>query len=256
MKIPQIQSTSDYKKLNHNPLQRTFSAQKVNQLAVKMTKNGFPPSMAISVYKDDGELFVNTGHHRLAAARQVGIPVLYVVEKKWTPKQLVDEGVTSKPWSSLSASQCFASEGNEDYMLLLDYADKGIPLNMAASMLWGESAGSGNTAKKIINGDFKVRSTLQADTFVNLFVDFAEDMPAVKSRSFIAALSKCLFIDEFDLSTLKRRMSDNPSMLRKTSDTDQMLRLIEEIYNYRSSKKIPLAFMAANASTERGRIGK
>ncbi|WP_340152148.1 ParB/RepB/Spo0J family partition protein [uncultured Sneathiella sp.] len=251
MKLPQIQSISDYSKLKPNPLQRAFSEKKVADLAAKMSRNGFPPSMAISTYRDKGALVINTGHHRLAAARQAGISALYVVEKKWTPRQLVDEGVSSKAWCILSAAQCFASQGKEDYITMLNYHDKGIPLNMVASMLSGEGAGSGNARKRVVDGEFQIKETAQADTFVDLFMEFAEDQPAVKSRPFIAALSKCLFTPEFDLYTLKKRMKENPAMLGKVSGTEQMLKLIEEIYNFRSAKKIPLAFMVTEHSRAR-----
>lgn len=41
-------------------------------------------------------------------------------------------------------------------------------------------------------------------------------------------------------------------MLGKTSNAEQMLKLLEDIYNFRANKKIPLAFMATAQSAKRG----
>ena len=255
MKLPSIKSTVNYDQFMPNPYQRTFTDKKVKDLVSKMKMNGYPPSMAISVYLEKGKFTINTGHHRLEAAKQLGIPVLFVIEDKWTPQQLVDEGTSSKTWDILSATQTYSRQGKSDYHELLVYYDKGIPLAMAASMLAGEGAGSGNTHKKVMNGSFIIKERSQIDKCVSIIDEFSDRQPTVKTRPFLAALSKCMFTSEFDLPTFCRRLKENPTMLEKTSNTDQMLKLIEEIYNFRANKKIPLAFLAQEKSNERGLLG-
>lgn len=251
MTTPQIQFTSDYSLFTQNPLQRQFVPSKVPPLAEKMEKNGFPPSMAISVYLHRGDLIINTGHHRLAAAELLGIPVFYIIENRWTDEQMVDEGTSCQSWSPRSVVQLFAEKGKRDYQFLLYYAEKGIPLGMAASMLNGRGAASGNTGKTLAGGTFRIVDTKQADMFLDIFDEFAEVQPTVKSRSFIAALSKCLLTNKFDLHTFKMRLRRNPEMLGKTSNEEQMLAVIDEIYNFRSTNKIPLSFMAKAQSAKR-----
>tara|TARA_R110001632_G_scaffold21329_1_gene62572 strand:+ start:797 stop:1585 length:789 start_codon:yes stop_codon:yes gene_type:complete len=252
MKTPQIQVTNDYSLFTPNPLQRKFEESKVPPLAEKMKKNGFQPSMAISVYLHRGKLIINTGHHRLAAAELLGIPIFYIIESRWTDEQMIDEGTTVQPWQLLAVVQLFARKGKRDYQSLLNYADKGIPLGMAASMLIGNGAASNNTKKKVVAGTFRILDTKQADVFIDIFEEFSERQPTVKSRSFITALSKCILTKEFDLHTFKRRLRENPTMLGKTSNAEQMLKLLEDIYNFRANKKIPLAFMATAQSAKRG----
>jgi hypothetical protein len=217
-----------------------------------MRANGFPPSMAISVYRSkDGTLVINTGHHRLAAATALGIPVLYVVEHQWSLREMVDEGVTGSNWDVAGVVQNFAKAGNKSYQELLGYADKGIPLSMAASMLIGEGAASGNARDKIITGNFKIKTRDHINKIVALFEEFAERCPAVKHRPFISAYSKCLFTEEFDKDVFNRRLKANPVMLEKTSNEDQMLKQIEDIYNFKSPNKIPLAFFVSKNSASR-----
>lgn len=247
-----ILSTSNYSLFSNNPFQRKFTRSKVESLKAKIQKNGFTPSLAISVYRSkNGDLVINTGHHRLAAAKELGIPVLYVIEHQWEISEMVDEGVTGTPWNIASAVVAFAKKGLRDYQELLGYADKGIPLGMAASILIGEGAASGNGREKINCGTYKIKTREHIKIIVSLIEQFSETSPAVKSRSFIAAFSKCLFTPEFDVDTFIRRIKNNPPMLEKTSNEDQMLKQIEDIYNYRSTNKIPLAFFVSKNSKDR-----
>lgn len=247
-----ILSTSNYSLFTCNPFQRKFQRGKVEHLKKKMKANGFTPSLAISVYRDrEGGLTINTGHHRLAAAAELGIPVLYVIEHQWPISEMVDEGVTSTAWDIVAVVTAFAKKGLKDYQELLGYTDKGIPMAMAASMLIGEGASSGNGRDRINAGKFKILTREHADKVIGMIEEFAGRIPAIKSRSFISAFSKCLFTDEFDDATFRRRLRANPATMEKTSNEVQMLDQIELIYNYKSSSKIPLAFLVKANSKER-----
>lgn len=247
-----ISSSSNYSLFKSNPFQRAFRPHKVDEIAAKMKANGFPPSMAISVYKGKlGEFIINTGHHRFAAAKALGIPVLYVIEHQWTMKQMVDEGTTVAIWDVAAAAQSFARSGIKDYQELLGFSDKGLPLTMAASLLIGEGAASGNARLKVINGTFKIKTREHAQKLIDLFEEFLGRVPAVKHRPFISVYSKCLLTPEFDESVFIRRLKANPLMLEKASNEDQQLKQVEEIYNFKSSSKIPLAFLVSKNSLER-----
>jgi len=67
---------------------------------------------------------------------------------------------------------------------------------------------------------------------------------AYSSRNFIAAFELLTRIPEFEFSRLTGKLVNNPKVITKTANTDQMLDQIEEVYNYHHSIKIPLAFMA------------
>jgi hypothetical protein len=102
-----------------------------------------------------------------------------------------------------------------------------------------------------MEGTFKIKTREHADKLVNLFETFGERIPAVRHRPFISAYSKCLFTKEFDEDVFARRLTVNPLMLEKTSNEDQMLKQIEDIYNFKSPNKIPLAFLVTQNSQAR-----
>mgnify|MGYP007100101366 CR=1 FL=1 len=247
-----INTTTNYGLFNNNPHQRTFSETKVQQLMEKMKRNGFPPSMAISVYQDKGgKLFINAGHHRVAAAKRLGIPVLYVIEHKWSVTEMSDEGCFATSWSLKDHVANFAKAGKAEYASLLRLQSLGLNLSQAASMLHGEQAGSGNAADYIKAGTFKIKDTSQVNLWIAMNEEFGGRVECLNHRVFVSCWSKCLFTPEFDHEVFIKRLRKNPTMLEKCSTEDQMLRLIEELYNHGTPKKIPLAFLVTNNSKER-----
>ena len=127
-------------------------------------------------------------------------------------------------------------------------------MSMAASLLVGEGAASGNAREKIVNGSFKIKTREQADKIVELIEEFGARIPAIKSRSFISAISKCFFTPEFVYVTFCRRLRANAKSLEKTSNEAHMLNQIETIYNAKASAKIPLVFLVTENSRARGII--
>lgn len=245
-----IQKTTDYDIFISNSFQRQFRPKGVKDIMESMKKHGFIPSKAISVHKKGNKLVINTGHHRHAAAKALGIPVYYVIEHEWTLEEMVGEGVNVTQWSLSSAAQSYARVGNEDYQELLSYADKGIPLNMAASMLVGEAAASGNVAENIKKGTFKIKTREMIIEILTIIERFPS-IDALKSRTFIGCYSKCLLTPEFDKKRFHDKLKYMGPSFEKHASNDVMLRQIEEVYNYRHVTKIPLAFLVNENSKSR-----
>lgn len=251
-----IQKSKNYEMFSANPHQRKFSETKCQQLMDKMQRNGFPPSMAISVYQEKlGKLVVNAGHHRLAAAKRLGVEVLYVVEHKWSITELSDEGAIATSWSLRDHVCNYAKNGNADYIELLDREVDGLNISQAASMLIGEQAGSGNSSRFLKAGTFKIKTRDQIRFWLAMNEEFGERVPCLNHRVFVSCWSKCMFTPEFDQDIFLKRLRANPSMLEKCNTEDQMFRLIEELYNFKSPKKIPLSFIVSSNSEKRKVIG-
>lgn len=247
-----IESTKNYDLFASNPLQRTFTERRVGAIKATMSRDGFWPSHPISVYKEkNGKLTVNFGHHRLAAAKELQLPVLYVVTDKASPKMLAEEGNFTAKWKTIDQAKVFAKQGNKHYVELLQLADRGIPIAMAASMLSGESANSGNYRPLICMGTFKIKTREFVDKWLELSDEFGGKVKAIYHRNFISCYSKCLFTPEFDNQVFVQRLRKNPLMLDVTSNEDQMMSQIEEIYNFRTQSKIPLAFIVTENSRKR-----
>lgn len=212
-----------------------------------MLQFGYLKSQPISVYPDPkrpGHYILNTGHHRLDAAKAAGVSFWFVVEHEWPAEEMVKEGGSHRSWSAKSCAAVWVEKGIPDYLVLQGYVEKGIPISFAGSLLRGECASSGNAGPMIQAGTFQVKSTETADKVAYVLDELRATIPIVGSRVFIAALSALLFTPNFDLERMIHCLRANPSALEKRSTRNDMLRLMEEIYNFRQREKVNIAFQA------------
>ncbi len=251
--IPKIQQTSNYDLFECNPEQREIHTANLNEKVDILRAQGWFPTMPMQCYMTGRKLVVVDGHHRLLAARLLGIPVYYVVGSSELKEMMVtiNRGVR---WKNADFLNRECARGNKDCMTLQNYVNKGIPLTCAVSMLGGQSAGSGNLAIRIAEGTFKVKTTKHADFILELIEGYPS-IPHFKHSGFIKALDLCLWLPEFDLGMFKHRAVTYWHMIRRCSNVDDFLRAIEEVYNFRSSKKIPVFINAKAAAKKRNVVG-
>ena len=246
-----LETTNDYSKFVTNKEQRKINPLHAKKIAQNMADCGFIPSKPIQCYKDGNKLVVVDGHHRLEAAKTAGIYLYYVVEPKQCQESMAVENSLVKPWGQIDFVRLYANRGIKDYMELLAYQDRGIPLNMAASMLIDNDAGSGNAHKSIKSGNFKIKTRYLINLVLSFIDEFGSTNHAINNRSFIAAISSCILCNEIDIEILRSRIRENTSMIEKTSTTDVMLEQLERVYNFRSRNPIPLKFIVKKSSQSR-----
>lgn len=246
-----------YHEFVHNEEQRPIIQRHVNALIESMKLYGFLPSKPIQCYKrKDGKLVVVDGHHRLAAAMRLNLDVHIVIEDESAQLTMAPVNIIVKKWNLDDFIRLYASRGNKNYIKLMEYKDKGVPSGMAASMLINNAASSGNANKSIADGLFKIKSFDLIESVVGLVSEFGGLSSVLRSRAFIAAISKCIMCAQFDLDVFKARLMENPTMMTKTSNEDQMLSVIEAIYNKRSRNPQPIKFYVEGASRDRNAKGR
>lgn len=253
---PETKHTSDYSLFKMNEHQQPMSATHVNHLVASMEKYGFLPSKPLTVIPSGMHLRIIDGHHRLAAAKHLGIPAYYVVEDKAIASCIGDINYTVKKWASASFAKMHAANGNADYRTLMQYVGLGFPVQHAASVLIMQSATSGNATKDVRNGNFRVKSTALADAILAIWNRVVDVAPEVKHKAFIEAYSTLYFVPEFDTELFVRRLLNNPTMMVKCSTREQMLDVIEDIYNFRSHDKVPVKHWAMQKLKERRDVGE
>jgi hypothetical protein len=246
-----LETTKDYSLFEANPEQRPIMAGHARKISESMKLVGFIPSKPIQCYRKGKKLIVVDGHHRLEAAKLAGCEVYYVTESADSQNTMASENNLVKRWGGIDFVRLYASRGNHYYMSLLQYRELGIPINMAASMMINNSAASGNANNAIMSGTFKAKSLEQIELVADLIRDYGSASSVLTSRPFIAAISKCILCDQFSIKTFRTRLTENLPMLVKTANEDQMLSLIETIYNRHSRQPVPLKFYVESASRER-----
>lgn len=257
MSTPVILSTTEYELFKPHGEQQAMQPAHVKRLIKSMKDcGGFIPANPIHVYKEGKYLRVIDGHHRLRAAMTLGIPVYYIIGTKEDAWLIAPKNWAVRKWQADAFINMYASRGIKDYVTLVSYIKKGLPEKFAISLLSGETTASGNQNDSIRNGTYKVKSTKYADEVLRIINNTASYNEEAKGRAFLSSIAILIRLPEFNADTLISRIQTNPRMLVKCATREQMLDLIEEIYNFRAREKANLAFKAAELLAQRQKAMK
>lgn len=249
-KLPQ---TTNYDLFEMHPLNRPLQKTRA-RLTESMLKYGFPPSCAIHVKHNGGEkLLVVRGHHRLEIAKKLGLPVYYIIDD--TPFDIFElEGDSAQKWSVTDFLVARSRNGDKECQKLLSFIRKHkIPTGAAASLVGGETAGSGNNTSKVKRGTFRVRGMERANKVVSV-TDYCSEagFSFAVSSAFVSAVSACLHVAEFDYDLFMEKLHKHGHRIKKRGTRNEYLEEIETIYNYGSkANRLNVAFLAIEASRQR-----
>ena len=188
------------------------------------------------------------GQHRLEARRRLGIPVPYYWTEGLGLPEVQRLNSTQKGWTNDDYLQSYIDLGNENYKQYEWFRRRyGLPHIPTIWLLHGEAA---NLSKVFREGGLKVRNLERAKEKAALLAELAPHFSHWKDAPFVKAFLFCLNRTGFDFKTFLHRVKQNPTMLKPCTTIDGYMLLIEEVYNYRALKKVPLRYGAeAGAST-------
>jgi hypothetical protein len=240
--IPKLMSTNDYARFELCPFNR--SVAKTNSLRESMKQHGFIPAYPIHCEAKGSRLLIKAGHHRFEVARGLGIPVFYVVsDDTATIHEL--ERATNR-WTVNDYLESHVGAGYEDYARLKLYHERtGIPLGMCVSMLSGESASSCNKLQDFKDGNFRISGEDHANQ-VSRIVVYCKSLDVQVNQNFIAAISRCLRVEEFSGEAFLVKIERHKDAVKKCRTVKEQMQHFEEIYNYKSlhQHRLSLCFLA------------
>lgn len=246
---PKLQVTRDYGMFEMHDMNRPLHEDRT--LLASMQKVGFMPSSPIQCVRNgNGKLKIVRGHHRLAYARRLGLPIWYVIDS--TKTDIFDLEGGKQQWTAYDFLKGRAVAGNADCAKVIDFQKKhGLTLVTAAQLLGGQTAGHGNKVKAIKQGTFKVAADLSHANAVVGLTDYCRDcgIGFATSSAFVAALSMSLRVPEFDPAVFRHRVRLNGFNMQRRATRDEYLQEIDALYNYGAKRqRIPLAFKAKELS--------
>lgn len=255
----QILETSNYDLFEMHNMNRDVKveARYFAALVESMKNHGFISAYPLHCTKTDGgKIAIKGGHHRFAAAIEAGIPVKYVLcEDKCSIQELEKAGPGK--WKPADYLVSYCRQGVEAYQILSDYMCRtGIGLNSAASMLFGQTAGSQNfrARDRFQDGRYEVRDTRHAN-------DVADVVLALRScgiqwfanNILVIAFSYVLKAPDVSKERLISKTKTHYRLYERPQNLDSALLNIESVYNYkaRSDCKKNIAFMARTSAHAR-----
>lgn len=180
------------------------------------------------------------GQHRLAACKELGLPIYYTINKGAGLEETQRQNALSKKWTMIDVLDSFCKRGFDDYIKLKSFiCDYGFSLNQSITIF------NVNPYKRDIFimfrlGDFQINDIETSKQIANNLIRLKQFVPindTIVFRSFVYLLTKSR---EFDIEVFIEKMKYQSQRFKKQRDVKSQIEVIEDIYNYRNRYKINL----------------
>ena len=238
MKTNTIYTTNNYS------LFKSIDGNRVlNQLHLKRLKQSIEKNYLFTVITVNERYEIIDGQHRFEAAKELNMPVNYIVCEGYGLNEVHILNQNSKIWNAEDYLTGYCDLGITDYLKYKRFKDKyrfGHAECMA--LLCGVIASGGDIQQAFKRGEFKVTHWQQACEYANRIWAFSELYEGFLRKSFVYAMLELFEKPEFDFNEFVHKVKLYPSALTNCSDKPQYIALIEEIYNYKRRNKINLRY--------------
>jgi len=224
-----IETTMNYELFQRNDFNRDI--KKTRSLESSMRKHGFIHAYPLHVVTQAGKFLIKAGHHRFHVARQLGLPVAYVISEDIATIHELEAATNS--WSVDDYLTSFAKMGNPHYVVVREFHRRtGIGSGMCISMLAGELAASGNHLASFKAGTYVVKDPAYAETVADLVNCLQQaGIRWAAERICVCTLSRIVMANCLNLKVLKSKIMKYYFTLEKKPSQEQFLQMWEKIYN-------------------------
>jgi len=245
-----IEETMDYDMFELHEVNRDVMNNK--ELEDSMRKHGFISAYPIHVVKgSNGRLRIKAGHNRFVVAKRLNIPVKYVICDDAATIHELEKA--TKPWAITDYLASWCRAGKVEYLEIRNYNTKtGIAVSLAASMFFGNQAGSGNHYDAFKSGSFRIKDREHPEAVADIVLHMkACGISFSNTTLFVQALSRMLYVPEFKPEVFKMKVKNHTFMVVKKANLQQYLGMIADIYNRQNKDKKPLVYLANEAAKAR-----
>ena len=140
-------------------------------------------------------------------------------------------------------ADCYHTLGKKDYKVYKDFKAKyGLGDYESIALLQDQDNGSGKNFERFRNGKFKVLNYKKACKNAEKVVALSEYYDGYKRRSFVFSILHLINHKNFDFKQLLSKLKYQQSRLVDCTNKEQYLLLLQNIYNYKSTKKVNLIY--------------
>lgn len=207
-----------------------------NQAHINRLLASFSAKPLISVIIVNEKMEVIDGQHRLEVARQLELPVHFIVIPGYGLDEIHILNANQRNWNADDFLDGYCSKGLEHYLAYRDFKSEfGFGHNETRTLLTGSSHSGHNTS--FYEGRFEITDLDRAYKWAEMIRSIAIYYSGWKRRSFVNALITLFKREQFSFDRFVLKLKAQPTGLKDCVDVAQYIELIEQIYNYRCSDK-------------------
>jgi hypothetical protein len=180
------------------------------------------------------------GQHRLAACKELKLPVYFNIIKEAGLQQTLRQNALQKKWVLNDVLESYVKLGYKDYIVVKSFVQKYKFSIMQTLYILSLSTRNGTGVKKFREGKVTINDVNKSHKIAKLLYDLSEIVNIYDYfifYAFFVILTKC---QEFDVYVFIEKMKYQSQKFKKQRNVKFQIELIEEIYNYKSRTKVNL----------------
>lgn len=228
----EIKHTADYGMFRLVNTNRLVDKNHVKRLKLSISKNNLLDVNPILVNKN---MDIIDGQHRLQAAKELKLPIYYIVSDKVEQEDIAILNSNKKLWHVADYVQYHAKNGLVAYKALQVFLRNNsfLPPSSAILIACGDIK-----PKDVRDGNLKELNLDEADSFMGRLSDIRNHFSEAFSRKFVMALRACEKAKGYDHVRMVEKIALNPRAMKPCTTSKEYVKMLEEIYNYRVQNKV------------------
>jgi hypothetical protein len=236
-------TTNIYSTNNYSLFKSIDGNRVLNELHLKRLKKSIEKNYLFTVITVNESYEIIDGQHRFEAAKELKMPINYIVCPGYGLNEVHILNQNSKTWSAEDYLTGYCDLGYKDYLNFKRFKDKyHFGFNETMAMLAGTITSGGEQNMQFKKGEYKVTHWQQANEYANRIWQLKNLYDGFLRRSFIYAMLELFDNSEFDFNEFLHKLTLVPRALTHCADRKHYIELIEEIYNYHRRNKINLRY--------------
>lgn len=228
--------TTDYSLFDTVGGNRDLNQTHIKRLVKSIRENNLLEQNPIIV---DGDGKVIDGQHRLEAAKELQVPIYYLVVQDGGLQDVQRLNANMKPWTLVDYLNSYIKLQKQDYIILRDFQAK-YKLSITQAIELTAGTWSGSSVETFRHGNFKIKNLSQAIGIAETFRAFSEycEPNVLTSKEFLRAISDMYKLETVGLKQMLKKLKIMPGKIKKQATRMDYLRVLEHIYNLRQREKV------------------
>lgn len=235
----QVHTTQDYSMFKSIDGNRDRDFLHFNRLKKSMSENYL---FTVIIVNEKYEII--DGQHRFGVAKELGLPLHYIICEGYGLKEVHILNQNSKNWSIDDYMEGYCRLGYKDYVIYKNFKEQyriGHSVTMGLLSNWS-SISNNELVRTFASGNFKIKSLDWAEKNIEKILMLEPYYQNVRRRTFIGAMLGLFKNPNFEFTEFLQKLKIQPTALQDCTSIPNYRILIEEIYNYRRRDKVNLRY--------------
>ena len=237
--VNQVCTTNDYEMFSKMSGNRDVNIAHKNRLKASIEEE----SLCVPIIVNEKFQIID-GQTRYDCWKELKKPVFYTKVNGYGLSQVQRLNSNIRNWSLKDFTDCYCDLGNEQYIKYRAFKNQyGFDDYSSIALLQGNHNGSGANFRYFRTGKFKIKNYKVASDNAEKIIKVGKYYDGYKRRGFVFALLHLFRHNEFSLNQLLNKLKYQSRKLVDCTTKEQYIALLQEINNFKQSKKNNLLYI-------------